>query len=385
MDACKIRGVRLHKFVSNSQQLLNSLPDTECATKSSTLSINPDDYPTERVLGILWNLNTDCFQFKVNLNRSPETRRSILSVTSSIFDPLGWVAPFTLRAKVVLQRLCQHDSDWDTLVPDSILSEWNSWYKEAEILHRLSIERCVQINRSQDGGEVQLHHFADASERGYGACSYLRTVSATGQISVHLVMAKSRVAPLASTTIPRLELMAAVVATRLSATLEKELRLNRVRHFYWTDSTIVLGYLRNEARRFKVFVANRIQQIHDVSEVTQWGHVSGTDNPADLASRGLSAAGLVNSDLWFQGPAFLHQDGEIDINATTWDISRDDQELKKVICHGVVSMDNNLDTFNFSVVGRKLASAAQKFIRVRTASVSVVLCGFDKEHILSVQ
>ena len=195
---------------------------------------------------------------------------------------------------------------------------------------------------------MQLHHFSDASETAYGACSYLRSVDSEGRVSVQLIMAKSRVAPLASITIPRLELMAAVVATRLAVILEKELKYDNIQHFYWTDSMIVLGYLQNESKKFKVFVANRIQQIHDVSNPSQWRHVSGSDNPADLASRGIGARGLVDSELWYHGPSFLAQKILVIEDADTLNTDSSDQELRRVICGAAVS-ETGLDVFNFSL------------------------------------
>ena len=162
---------------------------------------------------------------------------------------------------------------------------------------------------------------------------------------VHLVMAKARVAPLASITIPRLELMAAVVAARLSAILKKELHLSNIQHFYWTDSQIVLGYLRNDSKRFKIFVANRVQEVQDISATAQWRHVPGHDNPADLASRGLNSDRLVNSSLWFHGPSFLHQEHLNVVNTHHDIVNTDDPELRRVI---VNSTTTELDLFNFS-------------------------------------
>ena len=345
---CNTRGIRLNKFSSNSKVLLDSLPDSECAIKGDLLNLDLDECITERVLGVLWDIKTDSFRFKVITNRTPLSRREILSVTSSIFDPLGWIAPFTLRARLVLQRICRGVRDWDEDVPQPMLDNWNAWYREASDLSELSIKRCWQDEHYSKLRIVQLHHFADASEDAYGACSYLRTIDSIGRISVVLVMAKARVAPLASITIPRLELMAAVVAARLSIILDKELRLDCVSHHFWTDSKIVLGYLRNDSKRFKIFVANRIQEIHDISKTSQWGHVSGLDNPADLASRGMKAVDLNNSSLWFHGPPFLHQEYIESTNTEYEVVDCDDPELRRVSSY-VTETREALDIFNFSL------------------------------------
>ena len=272
---CKTRGVRLHRFSSNAEGLLRALPDSECAVKSESLNLDLEEYPTERVLGVLWDIKSDTFRFKITANKNPQTKREILSVTSGIFDPLGWIAPFTLQARLILQRLCRDGTDWDNEVQPSILSNWNQWYQETNLLSNLNITRCWQREEYGRLSTIEFHHFADTSEDGYGACSYLRTVNSSGVASAHLVMAKARVAPSASITIPRLELMAAVVAARLSVTIDKELRLERAQHFFWTDSKIVLGYFRNDARRFKIFVSNRVRRFRISA-----GHLSGDTFPA---------------------------------------------------------------------------------------------------------
>ena len=175
VELCSKRGVRLHKFVSNSDELMKSLPETECASKNHLLSLDLEEYPTERVLGILWNARRDVFQFKVNASRNPRTRRELLSVTSSIFDPLGWIAPFTLRARLILQQICREGLEWDDQASPFLLNRWESWYKETVKLSDLSISRCLRYQGCSEPINTQLHHFADASEDAYGACSYLRT------------------------------------------------------------------------------------------------------------------------------------------------------------------------------------------------------------------
>ena len=152
---------------------------------------------------------------------------------------------------------------------------------------------------------AELHHFSDASQSGYGQCSYLRLMDNTKRVHCSFVMGKARVAPLKSGTIPRLELSAAVVYARSSKWLEKELAFpNAVEHF-WTDSKVVLGYISNPSRRFHVYVANRIQEIHNRTNSVQWHHVESEENPADAASRGISALQLVQESRWIDGPKFL--------------------------------------------------------------------------------
>ena len=140
--------------------------------------------------------------------------------------------------------------------------------------------------------------------------------------------------------------MAAVIAARLSVILDRELSYTGVRHYFWTDSQIVLGYLNNEARKFKIFVANRVQEIQDASSPSQWRYIPGPNNPADLASRGVSAGKLMEHGLWYHGPQFLKQrDLELTSN-NNQEINLDDVELRKVISHAVISENTNICNYD---------------------------------------
>ncbi|XP_019727405.1 uncharacterized protein LOC109516990 isoform X1 [Hippocampus comes] len=195
-------------------------------------------------------------------------------------------------------------------------------------IHRLRIQRCY-IPPDFKVQHHELHHFSDASASGYGMCSYLRSVSMSGQVHCSLVMGRSRVPPSKVTTIPRLELSAAVVAVRIGDMLKGELGVTLSSETYWTDSKVVLGYINNEARRFHVFVANRVERIKQSTESKQWSYVVSEENPADHASRGLTAKELITSN-WFTGPGLLWQkvvpSGEIKVG----EISVSDPEVKKV-------------------------------------------------------
>ena len=153
-------------------------------------------------------------------------------------------------------------------------------------------------------------------------------------------MAKARVAPVKVITIPRLELIAAVTSVKISELLNRELTYSNIKNVYWTDSKVVLGYIGNEAKRFHVFVANLIQQIHDRSSVKEWHYVATTDNPADIASRGITADGLVQCQLWWRGPKFLSSH-DLPLQTEAPSISTNDPEIRKTIIHSTVSEQHN--------------------------------------------
>ncbi|XP_041484654.1 uncharacterized protein LOC121431209 [Lytechinus variegatus] len=293
-------GFRLTKWISNDPVVLKTIPESERA--KSVLDLGLNDLPTERTLGILWNVKTDMFEFKVAVKEKPLTRRGILSVTSSLYDPLGFVSPFVLTAKILLQDTCAQGLGWDEPVGGAEESRWRQWLEELPQLSDISINRCLKSKSDKDIRIYELHVFCDASQRGYAAVTYLRTIDTAGNIHCSFVFGKTRLCPLKVMTIPRLELSAAVLACSISETVKRELRLPVTSTTFWTDSTSVLQYLRNESRRFHTFVANRISKIQDVSDPSQWRHVDTKSNPADDGSRGVPVRQLGR---WIKGPEFL--------------------------------------------------------------------------------
>ncbi|XP_067945257.1 uncharacterized protein [Watersipora subatra] len=311
-DATKIcadANLRLHKFASNNRDVLKSIPITERASEPQGLVLYKDKLPAERTLGLEWRTDDDCFTFSNNLTKKPNTRRGILSVVSQIYDPLGLLAPFLLQGKMIMQRACKESEKWDDDVPEDIANDWNRWKSQLDELQDISIPRCLTpglASNFKNWKYTELHHFCDASLEGYGACSYLRLVDSNDHVHTALIMAKSRVAPLKSMTIPRLELQAAVEAVRLKCQLESELDMAVDTQYIWTDSTATLGFINSNEAKFHMFVANRVAEIRRCSSVTQWHHVPGSVNPADLASRGCTLSALKKSN-WFTGPAFLRK------------------------------------------------------------------------------
>ncbi|XP_030844258.1 uncharacterized protein LOC105444708 [Strongylocentrotus purpuratus] len=298
-------GFRLTKWVSNDKEVLSTVETSERA--ASVVDLDLDHLPIERTLGIMWNMETDTFSFKVKPKEVPATRRGILSSMSSLYDPLGFVAPFIVTAKILLQDLCAQGKGWDEEVGQEELQRWEKWLAEIPELTSINIERCYKPT-DFEGVTNELHIFCDASERAYAACAYLRIVGKEGQIHTAFVMGKTRLCPLKKMTIPRLELSAAVLAVQLYQIIQEELRIPIDRVTYWTDSTSVLLYISNESRRFRTFVANRVAKIHKISDKRQWRHVDTLRNSADDGSRGIPARSL---DRWLTGPEFLLQEKEV--------------------------------------------------------------------------
>ena len=208
---------------------------------------------------------------------SPLTRRGILGTISSIYDPLGLAGPFILKGRKILQQITMENSSWDEDISPEMRSAWEKWRVELHTLQDLQTKRCYKPS-SFKVVSSSLHNFSDASDYGYGQASYLRQVSEEGGICVSLVMGKSRVVPSKPTTVPRMELVAALVSSKVAAMLQEELDIGNLSRSYWVDSRVVLGYICNDVRRFRTFVANRVKKIRKLTEKGQWSYISTDSN-----------------------------------------------------------------------------------------------------------
>ena len=342
IEICAKGGLRLHKIVSNSSKLLSSFPASEIAM---TAEMNfPSVYPStesEGTLGLRWYTDTDSLGYREDIPTGRSTRRGILSTVASLYDPLGFLSPFILKGRLVLQEMCRDNLSWDDPLPDKLSALWEAWKLALRNVGEIRIPRCFTSSTLGELSRVELHHFSDASTFGYGQCSYLRLVDSKGIIKCSLALAKSRVAPLKTVTVPRLELQAAVLSIKTAAFLQRELSYETISHHFWTDSQIVLAYIANESTRFHVFVANRVRQIRDFSTPEQWSYVPTTENPADHASRGLDVESITSSN-WLSGPSFLHQ-SDLPQPTPSFSIPEDDKEVKR--CALASSADMPFESF----------------------------------------
>ena len=336
IDLCHLLsrdGFRLTKWLCNDKDVLETIPKFERARSVLDLDLSNQNLPHERTLGVQWNMNSDTFTFKVEPKQKPFTRRGILSMTSSVYDPLGLVSPVIVPAKKLLQDLCQQKIGWDDEIALEELTRWKSWISGLPKLSQVAIPRHLRPADLSEVRSCHLHHFADASQVAYGAVAYVRFVSANRQIHCSFLTAKSRLAHVKPMTIPRLELSAAVLAVRIDRALREELELTIDKSVFWSDSTSVLQYIRNQGRRFRTFVANLLAVIRDGSQPTQWKYVPTSDNPADLVSRGASVEELIHQSRWFSGPKFLWKEESSlpTMPKTLKEISEGDPEIKKEV------------------------------------------------------
>ena len=300
----KAGGMRPRKWLSNCAELLETIPPED---RASEINLESGAIPSVKTLGVLWIAAEDCFAFRLNVPDAPDemTKRRFLQATASVFDPLGFVAPFLIRSKLCLQEMWLAGLDWDQALTPAISEMVQAWFDDFPAIGQIRIPRCLQEDVGGPARVAAMHVFSDASEKAYGAVAYLRVEKADGKVCCRLISSKVRVAPLAAVSIPRLELMAALVSVNLAAVTSKILELERNAITFWSDSCNVLHWVTNHSRSFKPFVAARVGEIQRLSRPNQWQHIPSALNPADLLSRGMAAKELTSSKLWWNGPSFL--------------------------------------------------------------------------------
>ncbi|KAH1028258.1 hypothetical protein HUJ05_001633 [Dendroctonus ponderosae] len=291
------------KWSSNNESILKQILSDNNNENSDNLVLFQGNKEL-KPLGVVWDSDSDFLKFSVNfsLNRKDVTKRTILSAISQIYDPLGLVGPAIVKGKLIMQSLWRLELGWDEDIPNNLKESWAEFASQLNYLNDIKIKRHVlkQLQRP-----VQLYGFCDSSEKAYGACIYICSIDETGKKHINLLTAKSKVAPVKKQTLPRLELLAAHLSAKLMAKIKNILNISISKTVYFTDSTIVLAWIRLEPSSLKTFVANRVARIIELSHVIEWNHVVSEDNAADIISRGVNPKELVKNNIWFQGPSFL--------------------------------------------------------------------------------
>ncbi|CAK9801128.1 hypothetical protein ANTQUA_LOCUS2707 [Anthophora quadrimaculata] len=316
-------GLNIRQWASNEPALLKGLSEDQIHPK-----ILGDD-TTMKALGVSWDARNDAIRYVVEIPVNNQiSKRNILSTIAKIFDPLGLLGPVTIIAKILMQRLWQLKIDWDESLPASLYTEWTNYAAQLQDLNDLEFSRCV-TSRSYE--RFELHGFCDSSERAYGACLYVRTIDEVGRIETHLLCAKSRVAPLKTNTLARLELCGAVLLASLYASVRRAIPTEAHGTFLWTDSTIVLNWINTQPCMLKTFVANRVADIQGKTEINTWRHIKSEDNPADLISRGVMPAQFARNALWRHGPDWFATD-QTEWPSSKYTVSSEIPEARKLTC-----------------------------------------------------
>ncbi|XP_066908659.1 uncharacterized protein [Halyomorpha halys] len=293
-------GFELSKWASNISKLLNQFEEVQCQTAAVALSSS--EAPMIKLLGMQWIQSSDVFTYEITPPPRIFTKRAILSAIARIYDPLGFLSPTVFYAKTILQDAWKSSCGWDESVLPQLRLRWLEFLEHLQDIPTVRIPRCfIPVG----GVPYMIVGFCDASQRGYSAVIYILT--SIDEINyAYLLKAKTKLAPIKLMTIPRLELSAALLLCRLFNSCHKVItRLELREAHFFTDSNVVLGWLRTPTERMNAFVAHRVVQILEITDRSQWGHVKSEENPADCSSRGLLPIELIKHNLWWNGPAWL--------------------------------------------------------------------------------
>ncbi|XP_070517413.1 uncharacterized protein [Cardiocondyla obscurior] len=274
-------GFAIRQWASNDLHIISDL-DIEAVHMNLIL----DNDRSLKTLGVTWNTRDDKICYTTHYGNFGS----------------GLIGPIVFFAKRLMQDVWRTGINWDESLPQSIHTQWS------EFCHQLKNMRCISFDRRvicKEYNNVQIHDFCDASNNGYGACLYVRSIANNGEVFIKLICSKSRVAPLKTITIPRLELCGALLMAKLYSETIKTVNINPDKIIFWCDSTIVLHWLKTSPYLLNTYVANRVTEISEITNLIEWRHIRTSDNPADALSRGQLPRQFINNKLWPEGPAWL--------------------------------------------------------------------------------
>lgn len=300
IQVLKESGMNLRKWSSNEPKLIKDLPVAQLHLPYEFIHAE-----SRKTLGLRWSSESDSFSFKNVLSCieiKKYTKRQLLSDISKIYDPLGWLSPISIRAKLLFQKTWESNLSWDDELPKEFINVWLQIKNDYNNIENISIPRYLgNINKVS----FQLHGFCDASEKAYACAIYIVTTDCKGESTSRLVAAKTKLSPLRKkVSLPKLELAGAQLLTELLRKVMLSLSLtDHSKLHMWTDSMVVLGWIHGDVSRWKPYVANRVCQITNIIAASHWRHVKSADNAADCATRGLSD--ISNHSIWWKGPEWL--------------------------------------------------------------------------------
>lgn len=262
----------------------------------------------------------------MSVESKPYTRRGILSIINSLFDPVGFIAPVTIKGKLLLRDMMNGSFGWDDNHPADQLAAWEYWRDSLSSLSSLEVPRTYSRSSLSKSSKTEVVVCSDASQIAIAAVAYLITYDSNGEFNVGFLMGKAKVAPSKGHTVPRLELCAAVLAAEMATFIQGQLALD-TKYSFFTDSKVGLGYINNETKRFYTYVANRVERIRNVTNPNQWGFIPTDMNPADCGTRGVPAWKLSDS-LRLRGPELFLQKQTSPIQSAGFPLLDPDSDCK---------------------------------------------------------
>ncbi|XP_039520697.1 uncharacterized protein LOC120474476 [Pimephales promelas] len=380
-------GFNIRQWASNQPSVVSHLPKEAQSTSTELWLSQRETEVPESTLGLHWHCPTDTLRYKHRpLEYGQPTIRNLYRILASQYDPLGFILPYTTRAKILIQQLWAKPREWDDpLFPDELLQNWLQWEDELKSLSAIAFPRCYVTPEMDNSSSVrEIHVFCDASERAYGAVSYLRTENSQGKVQLGFLLARSRVAPKKQLSIPRLELCAALCGAQLAELLRKELTLEYQKITLWSDSTTVLNWLHSDSCRFKVFVGTRIADIQETTYPQDWRYVDSAQNPADDLTKGKRLEDLARPNRWSNGPPFLllHPDQwpKSPVNSS---LEGDSELRKSMFCAlNVVTSNSEIPDARQYTVYRELLEATAQYVHGAASGEPLTAADFQQAEIL---
>ena len=275
----------------------------------------------------------------------------MFSLVSTIFDPLGILSPLTIRIKMLLQQVWKLGKKWDEPFPAELQSNLQKVHDSYFAMRDIELPRWLNSSTNQESNH-QLHVFVDASTVALSAVAYIRTQKQDEIFQTYFLLGKCKVAPIKQISVPKLELEAAVLGTRLRTLIQTEMTLKIEKVYLWTDSRVVLDWI-SSTKKQNVFVSNRLEEIKKTTKTDEWNHVPTNFNPADLGTRGLEPSEIPPK--WLTAPQFLQN------TESSW------KDLKKISTVGAVTRNTKipikpvLDPNRFSTWNKLLLTLATVF------------------------
>lgn len=327
-------GFYIRNWISNSKEVLNGLSDSLGSNNSKCL--NPKDTNLiEKVLGVFWDHEEDVITFKISqwlldsdiFHKRCPTKREMLRIVMSIFDPLGLIGNIIMYVKTLLQEVWRSKTEWDEEISPVLSSKWRQWIDVLPSVQHIKIPRCyLQVFSDYNNTDINLHTFVDASKDGYAAVCYLRLLKGN-KVTCSLVGSKTRVAPLKITSVPRLELMAALIGARYSKYICDNHEIKISKKIFWSDSKTVLSWINSDHRKYSQFVAFRITEILELTSTKDWRYTPSKQNVADEATKWSRIPRVDSCSRWFIGPEMLYQD-ESNWPRTSTEFTDTNEEMK---------------------------------------------------------
>lgn len=272
--------------------------------------------PIFKALGLLFNTEEDSIAYKIRKPENPKfTRRGMLSLTASVWDPIGVLLPVIMYLRMLMQAVwvTSTGNSWDEPINDALKAKFVKFLEKMDMLSAIKIPRWTGTFKNS---LLEICGFCDASQDGYAAVLYGRTRLNNNELKISFLGARGRVTPVKNQrnnesqlcTIPKFELLGIVLLSQLYKETVKNFKHLHIRFFAYTDSEIALGWVRNDQQHENKFIRRKVASIRRVIQPAELNHVKGEENPADLPSRGILPEQLHNNTLWFFGPDWLKND-----------------------------------------------------------------------------